>query len=133
MENFNENTNTTKQRHGCVTAWLILMIIVNSAIALLYLFAGDKVAQNFPGGIPKSILILLAVTGILNVVFAILLFKWKKIGFWGFLITGTITAIINFSLGLGVFQSLFGLTGIVILYGILQIKKDNVPAWENLE
>ncbi len=133
MENLKEDTNTTKQRHGCVTAWLISMFIVNSMAAILYLFAGDMVAQNFPGGISNSMLILLAIIGIGNVIFLILLFKWKKIGFWGFLITSIGSLIINLSIGLGIGQSLFGLVGIAILYGVLQIKKDNIPAWENLE
>ena len=133
MDNLNENTNIPKQRHGCVTAWLILMIIANSLTAILYLFAGDIVAQNFPGGISNSILILLAIFGIGNVIFSILLFKWKKIGFWGFLLTSIGSLIINLSIGLGIGQSLLGLVGIAILYGVLQIKKDNVPAWDNLE
>ena len=133
MENLNENSNNQKQRHGCVTAWLILMIIANSLTAILYLFAGDMVAQNFPGGISNSMLILLALLGIGNVVFSILLFKWMKIGFWGFLVNSIGVLIVNLSIGLGIGQSLFGLVGIAILYGVLQIKKDNVPAWDNLD
>jgi hypothetical protein len=30
-------------------------------------------------------------------------------------------------------QSLFGLAGIAILYGILQMKKDDSSGWENLD
>jgi hypothetical protein len=37
------------------------------------------------------------------------------------------------NIGVGIVQSMFGLVGIVILYGILQIKKDSKTAWENLE
>ena len=133
MEDLNENANIPKQRHGCVTAWLILMIIANSLTAILYLFAGDMVAQNFPDGVSNSMLILLAILGIGNVIFSILLFKWKKIGFGGLLITSIGALIINLSIGIGIGQSLFGLVGIAILYGVLQIKKDNVPAWNNLE
>lgn len=88
MEDLGENNNVPKQRHGCVTAWLILMIIANSLAALSYLFTGDFIAIRFPGGISNSMLILLALLGIGNVIFSILLYKWKKIGFWGFLITG---------------------------------------------
>lgn len=133
MQDLNENTNISKQRHGCVTAWLIFMIIANSLTAILYLFAGDMIAPNLPDGISDSMLILLAVLGIANVIFSILLFNWKKLGFWGFIITSISALIINLSIGLGIGQSLFGLIGIAVLYGVLQIKRDNTPAWNNLE
>jgi len=132
MEDLNKTTSSTKQRHGCVTAWLILMIIVNSLIAVLYLFAGDMIAQSFPKGISNSMLILLAILGVGNVISSILLFKWMKIGFWIFLVTSIVALVVNFSIGLGIMQSLLGLVGIAVLYGILQVKKDNVSAWENL-
>ena len=133
MEILDEVSNNQKQRHGCVTAWLIFMIIANSFSAILYLFAGDMIARNFPGGISNTMLLLLAILGIGNVVFSILLFKWMKIGFWGFLLTSIGALFINLIIGLGVIQSLFGLVGIAILYGVLQIKKDNMSAWDNLD
>ena len=123
----------TKQRHGCVTAWLILMIIVNSLVAVLYLFFGGFVAQNFPGDVSMTILILLGILGIGNVVFSIMLFQWKKLGFWGFVATSLGALIINLSIGLGIGQSVSGLIGIAVLYGVLQITKDGVKAWDVLE
>ncbi len=133
MEKLSDLTSNSKQRHGCVTAWLIFMIIANSLTAILYLFAGDMIAQNLPGGISNSMLVLLAILGVGNVIFSILLFKWMKIGFWGFLATSIAGLVVNLSIGLGIMQSLFGLVGITVLYGVLQIKKDNVSAWTNLE
>ena len=127
MENFN------KQRHGCVTAWLILMIIANAFTAALNLLAGDYIANNYPGEISKPMMMLLGIVAIANVIFAILLLFWKKIGFWGFLTTSLGTFVINVSIGLGIMQSSLGLIGIAILYGVLQIKEDNHTAWENLE
>jgi len=109
------------------------MIILNALSAIFYLFAGDLISRNLPQGLPKPILILLAVLGIANVIFAVLLFKWKKLGFWGFVVTSIGALIINLSMGLGVIQSLFGLLGIAILYAVLQIKKEEVSAWVNLE
>jgi len=133
MENLNENTNNPKQRHGCVTAWLILIIIGSSLSALIYLFAEDMVAQSFPNGISSSMLILLALLGVGNVIFAILLFKWKKIGFWGIVLTNLIGVFVNLNVGLSIGQSLVGLLGLGILFGVLQIKKEDVSAWGNLD
>ena len=109
------------------------MIIANSAVALIYLFAGDFIAKYSPNPMSTGTLILLAVLGIANVLFAVLLLKWKKLGFWGFVLTAVASLIINISIGLSVGQSLIGLIGIGVLYGILQIKQDNVSTWENLE
>ncbi len=125
--------NLNKQRHGCVTAWLILMIIANSFTAILYLFAGDTVSQNFPGGISNTMMILLGIIGIGNIIFSVLLFKWKKIGFWGFIFSSIVALAINLNIGISIGQSLFGLAGIAVLYGVLQIKKDTVTAWDNLD
>ena len=123
----------TKKRHGCVTAWLIVMIIANAMTAVTYLFLGETVAQSLPTAIPGPMMIALAIIGIANLIFAIMLFQWKKWAFWAFAGTSLITLVINISIGLGISTSIFGLAGIAILYGILQIKQDGVTAWDNLE
>mgnify|MGYP001447186829 CR=1 FL=1 len=125
--------NLNKQRHGCVTAWLIFMIIANSFTAILYLFSGDMVSQNLPGGISNTMIFLLAIMGIGNIIFSILLLNWKKIGFWGFSLTSIGALLTNLSVGISIGQSLLGLVGIAVLYGVLQIKKDNTTAWDNLD
>ncbi len=133
MEQKKETSSKEKQRHGCVTAWLILMIILNSIISLLYFFAGDIIIENSPADISNTMIIVLAVFGTLNVLFSIMLFKWKKWVFWGFVVTAVATFAVNLSIGLGIGQSILGLVGIAVLYGVLQIKKDNISTWTNLE
>jgi hypothetical protein len=122
-----------KQRHGCVTAWFILMIIGNSLSALTYLFAREFIAQNLPVEIPTTMMIALAILGIGNVVFSIMLINWKKTGFWGFVVSSLLIFIINLIIGLGIVQSLLGLISIGILYAVLQFKKADVSAWDNLD
>lgn len=132
MDTYNEIPNPEKQRHGCVTAWLVFIIVVNSLTALLYLFASDLITKNLPGDVSEAMIMLLGAIGIANVVFAFLLLRWKKIGFWGFILTSIAAFAINVSIGFGVGQSLLGLVGVAILYGILQIKQNNETTWENL-
>ena len=126
-----------KKRHGCVSAWLIFMIIANAFTALLYLFFFDNFMEMLPeeslDQMPDINPIILGVLGVLNLIFAVLLLKWKKIGFWGFVATSIITLGINLNAGLGIGSSLLGLIGILLLYGILQIKQDDVSAWNHLE
>ncbi len=133
METKNENTNVEKQRHGCVTAWLVLMILANSITGLVYLLASEMITKNLPGRVPTPMIILLGLIGLGNVAFSFLLFRWKRIGFWGFVTTGVGAFIINLSIGLGPAQSVFGLVGIGILYAILQIPEGGVKAWDNLD
>ena len=121
-----------KSRHGCVTAWLIFMIVVNSIVSLMYLLSNFFNIMDIGGRSPLMVL-LLALLGISNVIFSILLLKWKKIGFFGFIGTSIITFIINITIGLQIFQAVAGLIGIAILFGILQIKQEGVSAWDNLE
>jgi len=137
MENPTEKTDETanngKKRHGCVTAWLIFMIIGNSLAALIYLFDGDFINKSLPRPISTTTLILLTIIGIANVMFAILLLRWNKSGFWGFVMSAIAALIVNLRVGLGIGQCLLGLAGIGILYAVLQIKQDDISAWDNLE
>lgn len=133
METFNELPEAPKERHGCVTAWLVFAIIVNSLTALVYLFASDVIVKNLPHEVSQPMILLLGALSVANVVFAFLLLRWKKIGFWGFAVSSVAVLAINISIGLSVGQSLLGSVGLGILYGILQIKQNNSSAWENLE
>ncbi|MGI9542679.1 MAG: hypothetical protein ACR2MX_05425 [Cyclobacteriaceae bacterium] len=123
-----------KARHGCVTAWLIFMIVVNSIVAVMYLFNGSAMMAALPDvNISPSIIMVLGFVGILNVIFAIMLWKWKKLGFWGFIASSLVSFGINMNIGLGIAQSLFGLIGVGLLFAVLQIKQDQVSAWDNME
>jgi len=133
MKNQIENQNVQKQRHGCVTTWLILIIIANSILSALYLFGSEDITDALAENIPEAMIVLLGILGAANAIFAVMLLKWKKLGFWGIAGLSIIGVIINLSLGLGLGNSLLGLVSLSILYGILQMKQGNATAWENLE
>ncbi len=132
MEPMEENTPDTIERHGCVTAWLVFMIIVNSITAFVYLFASEFIIDTLPGDVSTLYILLLGICGLANVIFSVMLFQWKKAGFWGFVITSVAAIFINISIGLGIGQSFFGLVGIAVLFGILQIEKNGISAWAHL-
>jgi len=131
MENGQESS--LKERHGCVSAWLIFMIVVNAGVGIYYLVSSEDISRMLPSRPEPSLLMITGVVAFANVAFAVLLLKWKKMGFFGFIGTSVAGAILNIVMGLGIGQSLTGLIGVVILYGILQIKKNDKSAWENLE
>jgi len=128
----NNSTSVEKQRHGCVTAWLVLVVVVNSFAAIIYFFASELIAWVMPN-VSKTMNVLSGILCVAYVIFAVMLFQWKKIGFLGLIVSCIVASIINIYIGFGVVESVLGLGSIAILYGILQIKKDNVTTWENLE
>ena len=120
-----------KQRHGCLTAWLILMIIANSITAVVYLFGSGAIRQQFSSA-PGWAFPVLAFLGIANVVCSIALFQWKKWGFFVFIVTTAAAFVVNLMVGVKLVLVLLGLVGLGVLYGVLQIGKEK-KGWTQLE
>ena len=120
-----------KKRHGCLTAWLIAMIVLNAATALIYLVGGEVVRSAVPAS-ASWIFPVLIVFAVFNVVCSVALFRWKKWGFWGFCVSSAVALAVNLSAGLGIGQCLLGLVGLLLLYGVLQIGQEN-KGWPQLE
>ena len=120
-----------KSRLGCLTAWLLLMITANSASALMCLLGSDAIRQSLPN-MPDWTFPVLIVFSVFNLACAIALFQWKKWGFWGFCISSFVALVVNLSIGLGIGPSLGGFIGVAILYGVLQIGKED-KGWSQLD
>ncbi len=120
-----------KQRHGCLTAYLVAMLVINSLTALLYIVSTDFVKRGLPNA-PAWTFPVFAAGGILNVVFVIALFRWKMWGFFGFVATAALALCVNLTFGVNIFQVILGLAGIAILYGVLQIGNEK-KGWTQLE
>jgi hypothetical protein len=116
---------TNKKRHGCFTTWLILLIIVNALL-------GISVFTEFDSASFFSLANMVRLIGIFGILAAIVgLFYWKKWGFWLFCALQLVYFIANLANGVGMLQALAGLISIPILYGVLQVGKDN-KAWPQL-
>jgi cytochrome c oxidase subunit IV len=119
------------ERHGCVTAWLILMLVLNSVCSLLYLIESNLMERKLR--VSFITIVMIVIIGTLNAIFSIMLLYWKKAGFYGFLATTIVAFVINYCIKLPLITTLLGLCGIGILFGILQIKKGGRPAWYYLK
>ena len=121
---------TTPPRHGCLTAWLIFIIVVSALSAIATPISMSRLAQ---AGLHPSplVTIVLVLCALANIGFAIALFRFLKIGFYGFVVTAVIALVANLALGLGIGQAVFGLVGIAILYGVLNIGGPE-KAWPRL-
>lgn len=120
-----------KQRHGCLTAWLVLVIVVNALVGLVYLFGSSAVASTLPSSRGWTIPVL-AILAAANVACAVALFLWKRWGFYGVVAISVVAFAINLALGINVVQAAFGLVGVAVLYGVLQIGDAN-KGWPQLE
>jgi hypothetical protein len=120
-----------KERHGCLTAYLVLAIIANSATALLYLFGAEAIKRSTPN-IPDWAFPVLIVLLLFNLACAVALFRWKRWGFWGLVASAAVTLGVNLTIGLGFSSAIVGVLGVILLYGVLHIGKDN-KGWPQLD
>ena len=136
MQNLTTGTSTkkpmaseeTRKRHGCLTAWLILMILASVMFIALYL-ARASYPQYAPD-LPAWALPVLVTIEMFQIICAIALFKWKKRGFWGYCIICAIAFFANIWLGV-VVTAVGILFGAIILYAVLNVGKDN-KGWHHL-
>ena len=127
-----QTSSPLKQRHGCLTAYLVLAIIANSVTALLYLLGSQAVKRGSPQPIPDWAFPALIGVCLFNLVCAIALFRWKKWGFWGLVASAAVALGVNIAIGLGPLAAIGGIIAVLLLYGVLQIGKEN-KGWSQLE
>ena len=118
------NTSELKQRHGCLTTWLILLVIVNVGVAIVLMLLDN---------IDTTSKATYAMNAIIIVISVILLWNWKRIGFWifvGVAVLGLIGSLLT-----GDYKTAFQcIIPVAILWSVLQRKKDNHPSgWENMK
>lgn len=131
-----ESPNHIKERHGCVTTWLVFALIANGLVALIY-FAVSIGSVSLPSeyelAVSSPILIGLGILGIIKVISLVMIWQWQKMGFYGLVAT----SILAVALGLAIDGDASGIgsgfIGIAIFYAILQAKENGVSAWDNLE
>ncbi|MBN2144876.1 MAG: hypothetical protein JW774_09660 [Candidatus Aureabacteria bacterium] len=117
-----------KQRHGCLTLFLIFLILISALIALNYTLNAYKISRMIPVWAVMANIVIV----IMNIVSAVALLQLKKWGFWLFFALGWISTFVNWASGLPFFVSMGGLVSVLILYGILHIGKDN-KGWPQLD
>jgi hypothetical protein len=123
-----------KHRHGCVTALLILMMVANSANVILYFFASEFISESLSLELSDSDKIILSICHVVNLISCVLLFQWKKFGFWLYIITDFAVVILNIYQGEGISQLWSALIGIALLFGVMQITtKSKKNTWDDLD
>lgn len=117
-----------RERHGFVTFWLWLMIIINPIMAISC-FAGNDfllVLYNYN----RTLLTITGFCCIVNFIAVILLLNWIN-GFWLLLGVAIITPFVNSGIGF-VSQIIGSAIGCLIQFGILHLKKNDISTWTYL-
>jgi hypothetical protein len=116
------DTNSAEaSRGGCLTAWLVLMIIANTGSALVYLLRADPLVAHFPRLSGGGIWLLRAAT-LANIVLVVLIWNWRRVGVWGFTAVALLAFPLNLYIGVNPFMAALGLVGLVILAVLVRPK-----------
>ncbi|MGD0780006.1 MAG: hypothetical protein ABR954_04390 [Dehalococcoidales bacterium] len=120
-------TPTEKRRHGCLTTWLILIVLGNIAITVVSIEAVTAHPEDYYAWVmPVQIIFL-----IWGLVCVMALIMWKKWGFYGFLVGAFTTMILYLVTGNYVY-AFTPFISVLCLYGVLHIGSDN-KGWPQLD
>jgi hypothetical protein len=126
----NQNdTENSKKRNILVTILLSLFLLADCYSLKTIL---DSNPNNDLIDLTEKLNYYYIVFTILDLFFTFFLFKWKKWAFWGTLTISILTFLLNLYVGVEVITSLFGLSGVILLFVLLQLKCENVSGWKNL-
>ncbi len=120
-----------RNRHGCLSAYLVLMVLINPISAWNII---EKLSSG-PAGAPVTptwVSIVHVAVCALNFVFALAVYRWKKWGVYGLVVTGFVAFAVNASRPHHILFALLGLSGVAILFGLLHIGEDN-KAWSQFD
>lgn len=132
-----------RKRGGCLTVFLVVVLVANLWGGFSTLFAGSTARDGFPPGLAR----MAGLLSLANCVFVVGIWKWKRWGVYGFVASVLVAAAINM-VGFGVLEalpageplafvllikafqialSLSGLVGLVILLVLIR------PVWAQME
>lgn len=124
-----EPAGEKKKRNKFISFWLGLMVTLNTLGASLMLY-GLLTENTFT---VTWMTVCLSFT--LNILCALMLWKWMRWGYWLYLFSSAfVVAAYLFSSPLETLPTLIGGgIGMLILFGILNLKKNGLPAWKQMD
>jgi hypothetical protein len=117
-------------RHWFLSLWLILLALANLLTAIGTPLSIHELRER---GYAVSPVFIWVITGcaLANVLFAVLLWRWRRVGFYGIVVTSLMALGVNLAAGFGIAQALSGLAGVVILFVLLNLGGAR-SAWRRL-
>jgi len=129
-----------KHRHGCLTAYLLFMLVASVAAIIIYLacvirpgFLAPIVDQVKSGaGLPNWAYPVFALMGALELICTVALYKWKRWGFWGFCGVAVLIFVVYAAL-YKISSAFSGLIGVLVLLAVLFIGNEDDRGWPQLD
>lgn len=118
---------TSKQRHGCLTAWLLFIIVANIGVTVYSVVTISAHPHLYYAWAMPVIIIF----GVWTVICAVAIFMWKKWGFYGF-IAGAIGMMIVYLVSGSYLYAFTPFISVAVLYAVLNIGKEN-RGWPQME
>src|SRR5262245_58683779 len=109
-----EGNTAAAKRGGCLIAFLGFMVLANAAVALIYFAATGTISAQSPR-LNEGLVRVLGVAALVNVLWAILVWRWFRIGVYGLIVMSVFAFAVNVYVGLPVLQALAGFLGPAIL------------------
>ncbi|NJO42529.1 MAG: hypothetical protein HC769_21435 [Cyanobacteria bacterium CRU_2_1] len=119
----------TRERGGLLTGWLCFVILVSLWTAFRYFAPNEELIDYSDPRVVGTLrfALPLGLLAIVNIGAGILLFLWKKIGFYILLLTAITEFVINLNIGIPLEGNLSGLAVVTILWVLLQ------PYWHHFD
>jgi len=114
-----------KKRGGCLTAFLMFGLTSSPFIALFYLLIAPLIQRELrqvAWVVPVSVL-----GAVISFFLALAVWKWKKLGVYGYAASYIIGIIFSLTSGLPIYSALLGLLGLAILISLVR------PVWNHFE
>lgn len=126
-----EESNPAKSRNWFVNTWIWIVILLNLALTVLYIYL---VQDSYEGITQYRIIGLCCILAALG---GWMMWKNLRTGYWIFAIVQTISAITSLTLGnidnANSVESFLGnFIGLAAAFGILQIRKNGISAWKQM-
>ncbi len=116
-------------RGGCLTAWLVLMILGATFAAISNFFLSDTMSglsSGFERG-DQWVLIAWGVLALIQLTAGVALMLWKKWGFWAVVGTAVGSLVIQIYLGFPIYLYIYTFVGPLILFLLMK------PMWDRFE
>jgi hypothetical protein len=120
-----------RPRSGCLTVYLVLVIVFSLLSAVQYLAMGAVVRaglEQMGMSVPGWYLPLMGVLSLAQIAFAIGIWQWKRWGVYGFVGLSLLSIVFNMVAGISpVFTIIASAIGLGILFFVVR------PLWDHFE
>jgi len=118
-----------RKRGGCLTAFLIVVLVVSPLYVLVALLPMSAEAQRSLSNWPQWAIYMLGLVGLALFVCAFAIWKWKRWGVYGFAVATVVFLVSSF------FQGKLSIAAAVLGFGIVMAILIRLvrPVWQKME